>query len=320
MKDLYKYICEALPLSLAREYLNISRDKKAQKYMDAFWNELKSWAQSHGGNVSRNGYRIYIPYKGPAPKITADDDGTSGSSNQWTTNREAIKSIVAMALEERGQYIFDWNYIEGTVDVGMKDQNGNVKVRKGQKIGKIISKDTIPTPKGNVSALDIFNADPIRLGKSIKSSISGGDLWLCISNHAYDIAGMSTNRDWTSCMNIIDGSAKLHVEEDIRLGTLVVYLIDKKDTNIEHPYGRVLIKPYKLQRPGFSGFKPCDIIYSPEVTVYSPYVGLKPVREWIKDICEEIQEGEGMLRAIKGLYMDTYHDDPDREFHGKPRK
>ena len=209
------------------------------------------------------------------------------------------------------------DYIGGIVDVAFKDQQGNVKVRKGQKIGKLIAKDTISTSKGNINALDLFSADPVRLSKNIKSAISSNDLWIVISNHAYDIAGMSTNRDWTSCMNIIGGECKEYVEKDIEYGTLVCYIIDKKDTNIEHPYGRILIKPYKLQRPNYHGFSPCPIVYSPEVTVYSPYIGLKPIREWLKDICEDIQEGEGILRSLKELYNDNFHDDVDTAFHGK---
>ena len=320
MISLYKYIMEALSLDLAREYVKIKRNKKYEAYMMAFWEELKKYVLSHGGNESRNKYRLYLPYTGQLPNITADDTASAGSESYWTTNREAIKNIVAIALDERGQWIDQWDYIGGTVDVAFKDQQGNVKVRKGQKIGKLIAKDTIPTGQGDVNALDLFSADPVRLGKNIKSAISSNNLWIVISNHAYDIAGMSTNRDWTSCMNIIGGECKEYVEKDIEFGTLVCYIIDKKDTNIEHPYGRILIKPYKLQRPNYHGFSPCPIVYSPEVTVYSPYIGLKPIREWLKDICEEIQEGDGILKSLNELYNDNFHDNADTAWHGKRGK
>lgn len=320
MKSLFNYINESINLDLAKEYVNIKRLKGAEKYMMAFWEELKKHVLSHGGNESRNKYRLYLPYTGPTPNVTADDTASAGNASYWTTNREAIKNIVALVLDERGQWIDQWDYIGGTVDVAFKDNQGNVKVRKGQKIGKLIAKDTIPTGNGNVSALDLFSVDPVRLGKNIKSAISSNDLWIVISNHAYDIAGMSTDRDWTSCMNIVDGDNKWFVEQDIKRGTLIAYIIDKKDTNIEHPYGRILIKPYKLQRPGHIGLDVAPIVYSPEVTVYSPYIGLKPIRVWLKDICEEIQEGDGILKSLKTLYNDTYHDDADKEWHGKRGK
>lgn len=320
MISLYNYIVESLPLDMAKEYVKIKRNKKYEGYMNIFWKELEDYVVSHGGNVSRNKHRLYIPYSGPAPSVTADDTASSGSSSGWVTTRETIKNIVAMILDERGQWIDQWDYIGGLVDVAFKDQQGNMKVRKGQKIGKLIAKDTIPTPNGNTNALDLFSADPVRLSKNIKSSISANNLWLVISNHAYDVAGMSTNRDWTSCMNLFDGECKYYVEKDIEYGTLVCYIIDRKDTNIEHPYGRVLIKPYKLQRPNYHGFIPCPIVYAPEVTVYSPYIGLKPIREWLKDICEEIQSGDGILKSLKELYNDNFHDDSDTAFHGKRTK
>ena len=320
MKDLESYIKEALNLDTAREWVNIKRLKGAEKYMIAFWEVLRDYAIQHGGNESRNKYRIYLPYTGPTPEVTTDDEASCGNSNGWISTREAIKSIVAMILDERGQWIDKWDYIGGTVDVGFNDNQGNKKVRKGQKIGKLIAKDTIPMPGGDMNALDLFTKDPVRLGKNITSSISSNNLWLVISNHAYDIAGMSTNRDWTSCMNVLNGDNKVYVKHDIQYGTLVVYLIDKDDTNIQHPYGRILIKPYKLQRKGYFGFDAAPIVYSPEPTVYSPYIGLKPIRQWLKEICEEIQEGEGLLRSLKTLYDDHYHDDPDKEFSGKKNK
>ena len=312
MKDLYSYIKESLNLDLAKEYVNIKRLKGAEKYMMAFWEELKKYVLSHGGNESRNKYRLYLPYTGPKPKVDVDNYEFAGSTNDGMIYRDMIKNIVASNLDSRGQWIDQWDYIGGTVDVAFKDQQGNVKVRKGQKIGKLMGND-------DPNLLTFFSNDPIRLSKNILSAINANSLWIVISNHAYDIAGMSTNRDWTSCMNIINGDNKWYVGQDIKRGTLIAYIIDKKDTNIEHPYGRILIKPYKLQRPGYIGIL-APIVYSPEVTVYSPYIGLMPIRKWLKDICEEIQEGDGILGSLKTLYKDTYHNDADKEWHGKRGK
>lgn len=310
MKDLYSYIKESLNLDLAKEWVNIKRLAGAENYMMAFWEEFKNYCLNHGGNESRNKYRLYLPYTGPKPEVDVDDNETTGSKSDGMIYRDMIKSMVIRNLEARGQWIDKWNYIEGTCDVAMEDQHGNVKVRQGQKIGKLMG-------NSDPDLLTFFANDPIRLGKNILSAINSNNLWIVISNHAYDIAGMSTNRDWTSCMNIINGDNKVYVKHDIQYGTLVAYIIDKKDTNIQHPYGRILIKPYKLQRPGHIGMDVAPIVYSPEVTVYSPYLGLKPIREWLKDICEEIQEGEGLLRSLTILYNDTYHDAADKEFKGK---
>ena len=325
MNPLIQYINEALPLNLAKEYTGYKRSPEAQKYMGIFWKALSKYAVDHGGKISRNGYRIYLPYWGREPEVVADDDGSSGSFAGWVTTREAIKVVVSVKLEERDQWIAGWDYIGGTVDVAFKDKDGKTKVRPGQKIGKLLVGETIPTGKGDMPALPFFSNDPIRLGKSIRDSIKSKNLWVVISNHAYDIAGMSTDRNWTSCMNVIDGNFKHYVWNDIELGTLVAYIIDKNDTNIEHPFGRVLIKPYELERSkkywfSFLFKKSNPIVYSPEVTVYSPYIGLKPIRYWLKTICEEIQDETGTLRSLHGLYDDNIHDDPDRQFDGRKRK
>ena len=318
MRPLQEYINEAIPLDAAREYLDVKRLKGAEKYMGVFWDELVRYAEEHGGNQSRNKYRIYLPYTGPKPEVAPDADGSAGTVSAATSSREHIKDVVATVLDERGQWIDKWDYIGGTCDVAFKDQSGNVKVRTGQKIGKLIAKDK--DPDTGIPLTDIFSKDPVRLGKNIVAAINSNNLWVVISNHAYDIAGMSANRDWTSCMNIFGGDNRQYVKYDIKYGTLIAYIIDRHDTNIEHPYGRVLIKPYKLRRPGYIGLDACPIVYSPEVTVYSPYIGLRPIRTWLKDICEEIQEGEGMLRSLNTLYNDTYHDMADPEFHGRRGK
>ena len=318
MRPLHEYINEAIPLDAAREYLDVKRLKGATKYMDAFWSELEKYAQEHGGNQSRNKYRIYLPYTGPKPEVTPDSDGTAGTLDAVVANRACIKDAVATELDKRGQWIDKWDYIGGTCDVAFRDQSGNVKIRPNQKIGKLIGKSTNQVT--GASLIDYFSKDPVHLGKNIISAINSNNLWVVISNHAYDIAGMSANRDWTSCMNIFGGDNRQYVKYDIKYGTLIAYIIDKKDTNIEHPFGRVLIKPYKLRRPGHIGFDACPMVYAPEVTVYSPYIGLRPIREWLKDICEEIQEGDGMLRSLRTLYNDTYHDNADTEFHGRRGK
>lgn len=307
---------EAIPLKTAKEYTNIKRIKWAERYMMTFFNELGKYAMEHGGRYSRNKYRIYIPYTGTTPEIDVDCFGDAGDKTCWTTIRECIRNIISIALEERNQWIENWDYIAGTVDVAFKDQQGNVKVRRDQKIGKIIAKDTVPTIHGDVNALDLFSRDPIRVRKNIVTAIKSNNLWVVISNHAYDVAGMSANRDWTSCMNIFNGSSRAYVKHDIQYGTLVAYIIDKNDTNIQQPYGRVLIKPYKLQSTDATNDTE-RIVYAPEVTVYSPYFGLKPIRNWLKEICQEIQEGEGLLKNLSTLYRDTYHDIAEPEFHGK---
>ena len=87
-------------------------------------------------------------------------------------------------------------------------------------------------------ALKEFQSDPRRQVGNTK------DLMIVISRHPYDIAGMSTDRGWTSCMNLKTGCNKGYVQREIKTGTLVAYLIKKSDPNIEKPIARLLLKPY----------------------------------------------------------------------------
>ena len=73
---------------------------------------------------------------------------------------------------------------------------------------------------------------------------------IVFSKHPVDIAGMSADRGWRSCMTIPTkpeeepGKNRKYVKCDVQEGTFIAYLIDSNDLNIKKPIGRVLIKPY----------------------------------------------------------------------------
>ena len=58
---------------------------------------------------------------------------------------------------------------------------------------------------------------------------------------------MSSNRGWTSCMNLYgDNENKHYVNCDIKKGTIIAYLINVNVTNINKPQARILIKSFIL--------------------------------------------------------------------------
>lgn len=67
-----------------------------------------------------------------------------------------------------------------------------------------------------------------------------------ISRHPYDIAGMSTDRNWSSCVDLRGGSNRHYIISSIMSAHLVAYLIKKADKNINRPLARMLLKPYVL--------------------------------------------------------------------------
>ncbi len=130
-----------------------------------------------------------------------------------------INTFISMFFEDNGYTITD--YLEGYCE----------KDGRTFRIGKVLNK------LNRLDLLKVFNEDPNR-------TIQNKDFLICISKHPYDIAGMSTNRGWTSCMNLENGTQSKYLYKDINSGTIIAYLIEENDKNINRPYGRINIKPY----------------------------------------------------------------------------
>jgi len=130
---------------------------------------------------------------------------------------------VSKVLSSQGLTVGIDDYIEGKV----KDKYG-----RDAKLGKILAKNA-------PALLQKFNNDKIR-----QSTNTNKKSLICISKHPYDIAGMSTDRGWTSCMNLEGGGGNCrYIGEDIKYNTLIAYLIKEDDLNINRPQARVVIKP-----------------------------------------------------------------------------
>lgn len=82
-----------------------------------------------------------------------------------------------------------------------------------------------------------FEMDKTRFGKGTKN------ISVIISRHPYDIAGASTGRSWTSCLNLEDGTDR-HFIKDYVENSLIAYLVDSEDINISNPHGRIWINRY----------------------------------------------------------------------------
>jgi hypothetical protein len=169
-------------------------------------------------------------------------------------------SEVESFVKSQGYEIED--YLTG---IASKD-NGKRKVR----IGKLLTKE--PDLK------KLFDNDSSR-------NSSQSEYIVVISRHPYDIAGMSTDRGWTSCMNLVKQKYTAnHSEEfvplDIKEGTLVAYLIKNTDKNIESPSARVLIKPF-INLDGSE-----DIAFGVEDKVYgtAPEEFQQTVVDWADNI------------------------------------
>jgi hypothetical protein len=140
------------------------------------------------------------------------------SSSNWPE-----KEYVAAYLRQKGYKILDYKKGYAT------DEKGKQQFR----IGKLL--------KDRPDLLQMFTDDPKRM--------SSEKLMVVISRNVDDIRRMSTNRSWTSCMNPDNTSwgaeyFDKHMKHEIKNGSLVAYLINEDDPEINNPLARITIKPY----------------------------------------------------------------------------
>lgn len=198
--------------------------------------------------------------------------------------REIKNSEVYDGISE----LFDkWGYsIESYIDGTVTDTDSN---NKSLKLGKILQK------AGKSNLLEMFKSDPFRIYNGVS---------IVISRHPYDIAGMSTGRDWTSCMTYdknSKGSYNYYVRNDIHGGTLIAYLIKSNDTNIKNPLSRMLLKRY-------DNFDTGHCIYNAAAKTYGAGKS-KYFEICVNEILEKINE-----KAPEGIYTlddKTYYSDED---------
>ena len=71
------------------------------------------------------------------------------------------------------------------------------------------------------------------------------NLSVVVSRHPYDVMGISTNRGWSTCLDLKDvkynGNYLGGLKGYLREGSLVSYLIRDNDRNINNPVSRILM-------------------------------------------------------------------------------
>ncbi len=142
---------------------------------------------------------------------------------EWSDEYPKIKDI----LEQKGYDIVD--YIQNKAK--KKGQDNNIT-----KITKVLS---------DQNQIKLYEHDWV-VKKFLKGKSKDSSFKTCIalSIHPYDIAGMSTDRGWTSCTNIVNGSFANRVIDSIKEGTIIAYLVFEDDKNIKNPISRIVLNTY----------------------------------------------------------------------------
>lgn len=195
-----------------------------------------------------------------------------------TEKEVVVPPSISKALFDAGFTIED--YIEGFA------KKGNQRI----KIGKILQRI-------DPSLKSAFDSDAQRQGKNTSG------LEVVISRHPYDVAGMSTDRGWSSCMalatkdNPSGGVNKRYVLSDVKQGTIIAYLINKNDRNIKKPVARMLIKPF-IEK------KTKEVILVAEGQVYgtSSRKFKSTVNKWLGEVNKD--KITGLYAVAPKLYSD----------------
>lgn len=129
-----------------------------------------------------------------------------------------VQDAVAAALSEDGYTLSDYKKGYATDGAG----------KQQFRIGKLLQ---------NIrpDLLDAYTNDTSR---------TADKLLVVISRKADDIARMSVNRGWLSCMTQQGGKFD-RIYDDIKQGALIAYLVRERDPEIYDPLARILIKPYE---------------------------------------------------------------------------
>lgn len=169
---------------------------------------------------------------------------------------DEIPNDIHSHLQQHGYHIPSVNEYKGGYAV---DKHGRIIT-----IGKALNKTKAPE--------DIkrkFENDPIRQTKTNTS-----DLRVAITHHPEHVAGASTDRGWTSCMDMSCGINSNYLEKDIQHGTHTAYLVHKDDKNIENPIARISLKPFQNEY-GHMILRPENSVYGTGNTSFH-----KTVHDW----------------------------------------
>ena len=234
---------------------------KRNKYIQVrLTNIFTELAKTSGATTSKRGDRIYIPFEGSETQVT---------------NSSPVEKEIETALSGTDFKLKD--YVKGVV---------LDKLGRDQKIGKVLTK------LGKPELVNKFNADKTREG-SKKS-----ELMMVFSKHPYDIAGMSTDRGWSSCMELYTGAYKRYVKWDIKEGSFIIYLAKSDDLNLKSPRARCVAKPY------INIESKQDVVYSTGSKIYGTAPG--DFITTVQELIDTIQPNKvGVFKLDSKLYCDA---------------
>jgi len=191
-----------------------------------------------------------------------------------------LKKKIKKELEDKGFSIL--SYLEGTAKKVGDDKNTF-------KIQRLLTRWGLDDLKSQM------DRDPERsLSKHSSKKI-------VISRHGIDIGGASTGRSWTSCMSIYGNVNGTYIASMIEAGSLVAYLIDPADLNINKPLARIKINPFISRKD------PSKFLMYPDIATYGNFKDdsfMKFVENWCMELNKTLNPDEGDYFLDKRCHTD----------------
>jgi hypothetical protein len=266
----FKLLCQ----DILNEKLGLDFAKKISRNWDK--SKYDSW-------FGKGIYRLYFDIKGD--EIT--DEITDNSKNVSTSIYQQIKSIL-----EKNDYEIE------NFDAGLAKKKGTNK--NFIKIGKLLQK---------FNAIELKKQYDLMQDKTSKVlKTTENNYLVVISRHPYDIAGMSTDREWRYCMRLdpktgnspsdygYNTNYNENVFKFIKENSLIAYIIKSNDKNIQKPIGRTLIVPY------YSEDKKSTYLY-PSLNVYG-----KRIPNFREIIQKWLDEKQGKINSVFYYPSNLYND------------
>jgi hypothetical protein len=184
-------------------------------------------------------------------------------------------------------------------------KGGYAKDKHGRtvSIGKALNKTNAPLP-----VKQAFENDPVRKG----STQAKKGLKVIISRHPHDVAGMSTDQGWTSCMTMKNpetgeggGCNQHYLQQDVKHGTHVAYLVHDDDNELKRPIARIALKPFTSDDGKHTVLRPESRAYGTGDSSFA-----RTVNNWVE---------KNFPAKPKILYrknQNLYHDSGVRAFGG----
>ena len=248
MKSYYEYLLEAT-LDQTKDIL-----RKAEYSKEKVDNLYKELFNKKGLQTDSRKYRIYLPFSFDTTPYTKELENPLlyDGKKDFFEYRKEVQKLYDRDTETLKDV---WDSFNAYMDDGifqdkMDYKNGYFFDTQGRpvKIAKQLKKIANQQQNIRIHLEDVikrFNEDRLRDGTS---KYDYDNLMIVITKNPIDVINQSTDRRWTSCMDLDptkQGFYKNYVPADIKYGTIMAYLTNNNDYKIENPIARISIKPYK---------------------------------------------------------------------------